>query len=255
MAPARGKSPLFSVEGIRKSVRNLLIFSDISFEVHEGELLGLVGPSGIARDADIDIVDSILRPDAGVVRFKGEDVTGIKLHKLAAKGLVRTFQKPVVFDDMTVLDNVVVAHHLDFKLPWWRTVMRNDRDTLRATESACEVLKSLGILPLKDLKTKDLRYEQKRTLGIAMALAPRPAMIILDQPPTDLSVNEINLIKGLASEIKSRDITVLMVGSTLTVLEGTCDRIVSMSAGGSSPTEFSWDDDFVPSHRGSDSSQ
>lgn len=239
----RGEPPLFSVHGIRKYVRNLLIFSDVSFEVYKDELLGLVAPMGVTSDFEIDVIDSMLRPDFGTVRFKGADVTGLKLHKLASRGLVRTFQQPVVFEDMTVIDSMVTAHHLQYKKGWWTTIFRNDRETREATKSAVEILDSMDLLPLKDEKTKGLPYEQKRILGFAIALAARPELMILDQPPIELNVGGIDLIKRLARQVRSRGITVVMLGRAPGVLDDTCDRIASMSPGGASPGDASgWDD-------------
>ena len=223
---------MLEVRGLGKQFGGLAALSDVDFEVNEGEILGLIGPNGAGKTTFFNVISGLLRPSAGTVAYKGEDITGLKFHKVAAKGLVRTFQLTVLFNEMTVLDNVVTAHHLHYTGGGLGMLLGGRGQTREMEKSAMEILEFLGLDQVKDETTENLPHGHQRLLGVAIGMAARPDLLFLDEPVTGMNREEaqdmMRIIRLLRDERKT---TVVLVEHNVRVVMGVCDRIVVLSFG------------------------
>ena len=225
---------LLRVQDLTKRFGGLVAVNDVSFDVEEGEILSVIGPNGAGKSTLFKLIASFLQPTAGQVLFNGEQISGRKPHVVARKGVVRTFQETTVFKEMTALDNVVVAHHLRlhasvpgvyFATPTARADERRFRD------SAAEILDYLGLGQVKDEKARNLPHGYLRALGIALAMAAEPKVLLLDEPFAGMNPDETDRAVEMVRGIRKRGITVLLVEHDMGAVMRISDRIVVISFG------------------------
>jgi branched-chain amino acid transport system ATP-binding protein len=225
---------LLRVQDLTKRFGGLVAVNDVSFDVEEGEILSVIGPNGAGKSTLFKLIASFLQPTAGRVLFNGEQISGRKPHAVARKGVVRTFQETTVFKEMTALDNVVVAHHLRlhasvpgvyFATPTARADERRFRD------SAAEILDYLGLGHVKDEKARNLPHGYLRALGIALAMAAEPKVLLLDEPFAGMNPDETDRAVEMVRGIRKRGITVLLGEHDMGAVMRISDRIVVISFG------------------------
>jgi branched-chain amino acid transport system ATP-binding protein len=225
---------LLRVQDLTKRFGGLVAVNDVSFDVEEGDILSVIGPNGAGKSTLFKLIASFLQPTAGRVLFNGEQISGRKPHAVARKGVVRTFQETTVFKAMTALDNVVVAHHLRlhasvpgvyFATPTARADERRFRD------SAAEILDYLGLGHVKDEKARNLPHGYLRALGIALAMAAEPKVLLLDEPFAGMNPDETDRAVEMVRGIRKRGITVLLVEHDMGAVMRISDRIVVICFG------------------------
>jgi branched-chain amino acid transport system ATP-binding protein len=225
---------LLRVQDLTKRFGGLVAVNDVSFDVEEGDILSVIGPNGAGKSTLFKLIASFLQPTAGRVLFNGEQISGRKPHAVARKGVVRTFQETTVFKEMTALDNVVVAHHLRlhasvpgvyFATPTARADERRFRD------SAAEILDYLGLGHVKDEKARNLPHGYLRALGIALAMAAEPKVLLLDEPFAGMNPDETDRAVEMVRGIRKRGITVLLVEHDMGAVMRISDRIVVICFG------------------------
>jgi branched-chain amino acid transport system ATP-binding protein len=225
---------LLRVQDLTKRFGGLIAVNDVSFDVEEGEILSIIGPNGAGKSTLFKLIASFLVPTAGRVLYNGERISGRKPHLVARKGVVRTFQETTVFKEMTALENVVVAHHLRlhasvpgvyFATPTARADERRFRD------SAAEILDYLGLGHVKDEQARNLPHGYLRALGIAIAMAAEPKVLLLDEPFAGMNPDETDRAVEMVRGIRKRGLTVLLVEHDMTAVMRISDRIVVISFG------------------------
>lgn len=219
---------------VSKHFGGLAALSDVDLEVYAGEIVGLIGPNGAGKTTLFNVVTGTYRPTEGTVVFQGEDITGLKPSAIAAKGLVRTFQATSVFKNLTVLDNVIVSCHLRAKAGFWAALTNsrsNRRDEDNFSCNAMDIIKYLHLDNVKDQQAKNLPHGYQRVLGISMALAANPQLLLLDEPATGLNPQESTDMIRLIKEIRDRGITILLVEHDMSVVMSCCARIVVLNFG------------------------
>ena len=203
----------------------------VDLTVDKGEIVGLIGPNGAGKTTCFNLLSGFLRPTRGSIVFDGEDITGLRPHQIAARGLVRTFQQTTLFQDLTALENVLLGLHLSSgKGP--RQVLFSRRD-FPADEIARgrEVLDFTGLSAHADQLSRNLPHGYQRVLGIAMALAAQPRLLMLDEPVTGMNLDESGRVMELVQTIRSRGTTILLVEHNMKAVMGTCERIVVLNFG------------------------
>jgi len=203
----------------------------VDLTVDKGEIVGLIGPNGAGKTTCFNLLSGFLRPTRGSIVFDGEDITGLRPHQIAARGLVRTFQLTTLFQDMTALENVLLGLHLHSG-----TGPRNvlfSRRPFPADEIARgrDVLDFTGLAAHGDQLTRNLPHGHQRVLGIAMALAAQPRLLLLDEPVTGMNLDESGRVMDLVKTIRSRGTTILLVEHNMKAVMGTCERIVVLNFG------------------------
>jgi branched-chain amino acid transport system ATP-binding protein len=225
---------LVQVQGLTRRFGGLVAVSDVSFEVERGEILSLIGPNGAGKSTLFKMIGSFLRPSAGRVLFEGEQISGLKPHLVARKGIVRTFQETTVFKDMTALENVVVAHHMrlhagNLGVYLGSATARADERAFRA--SAAEILDYLDLGHVRDERARNLPHGYLRALGIAIAMAAEPRVLLLDEPFAGMNPEEKERAVQMVRGIRDRGITVMLVEHDMPSVMRISDRIVVLNFG------------------------
>jgi branched-chain amino acid transport system ATP-binding protein len=225
---------ILSVEKLTRRFGGLVAVNDVSFTVEQGEILSIIGPNGAGKSTLFKVIGSFLAPSAGQVVFEGRTISGLKPHDTVRRGLVRTFQETTIFREMTALENVVVAHHIGlragvlgvlFATPTARADERAFRD------SAAEILDYLGLGTLANEQARNLPHGHLRGLGIAMAMATRPKVLLLDEPFSGMNPEETANAVTMVQGIRERGITVLLVEHDMPAVMRISDRIIVLNFG------------------------
>lgn len=217
-------------DGVGKSYKGFAL-DEIGFALPRGYMMGLIGPNGAGKTTCFNLLSGFLRPTHGTIVFDGEEITGLRPHQIAARGLVRTFQLTTLFQDMTALENVLLGLHLHSgKGPRQVLFSRRNFPADEITR-AREVLEFTGLLSHAHQLVRNLPHGHQRVLGIAMALAAQPRLLMLDEPVTGMNLDESGRVMDLVKTIRSRGTTILLVEHNMQAVMGTCERIVVLNFG------------------------
>ena len=231
-----------ATEGLNKSFGSLVVASDIAFSLPKGERYALIGPNGAGKTTLINLLTGMLKPDAGQILLDGDDISAQPPAARVRRGLVRTFQINSLFPKITALDAVTLAvcERRGEAGVWWRGLSRYGE----AVDEAHTILTSLRLDHVERTTTKELAYGQQRLLEIALALATKPKVLLLDEPaagvPKDESGDLFAAIDGL-----SRDLSILFIEHDMNLVFRFASRIIVMVSGrilvGGTPAEIASD--------------
>jgi ABC-type branched-subunit amino acid transport system ATPase component len=224
-------APIIEVAGLTKSFGGLTAVDDLSFGV-EGGIHGLIGPNGAGKTTVFNLVSGFYRPSAGAVLLRGVPISGLGMHQVAGRGVVRTFQHSTLFAELTVLENALVGTHLRFRPSLLAAVLGRDGASRRGARARAEdALDFFGLLPLAAARAGDLPHGHQRALGLAVALASQPEVMLLDEPFTGMNPEETGRMMGLMRKLRDAGVTILLVEHDMHAVMGLCDRITCMSFG------------------------
>jgi branched-chain amino acid transport system ATP-binding protein len=223
-----------SIEHIAVHFGGLVAVSDMTFAVDEGEVVGLIGPNGAGKTTAFNVITGFLRPTRGEIRYRGRSLNGLRPHEVAEAGLVRTFQKTSVFAANTVFDNILIGLHRRGRATAWQTLLglpgvRAEEQRLR--DEARALLDFVGIAERAGELGGALPYGEQRLLEVAIALAAKPSMLLLDEPVSGMNPSETSSFMRLLEQIRTRDITVLLVEHDMRMVMGVSDRVVVLNQG------------------------
>ena len=214
--------PILEGQGVTKYFGGLAAVSDVNFHVDQGEILGLIGPNGAGKTTLFGLISAAHVPKPGVIKFKGENITGLKPHQICRQGVARTFQSVKIFPNMSVTNNVALGVH--FGTPERVT-------SAQAAEDAANLLQFVGLSKLTAVPAKDLTLVNQKLLEVARALATRPEVLLLDEIMAGLNPTEVALAMELVSKIRAQGITVLMIEHVMKAIMNVCDRIMVLHHG------------------------
>jgi branched-chain amino acid transport system ATP-binding protein len=221
---------LLDIKSLSKHFGGLAAVKDLSFSVNEGEIRGLIGPNGAGKTTIFNLVSGYYKPTAGEIIYAGANVAGLKVHDIAARGLVRTFQGTTLFEEMSVLDNVLVGQHLHAKAGLFSTAFGANRDQ-EHIDKATDILEFLELADRADDLAMNLSHGHQRSLGIAIALAAEPKLLMLDEPFAGMNPEETRVLMGDLVKVRERGITLLLVEHDMQAVMGLCDYITVVSFG------------------------
>ncbi len=219
---------MLELKGIRKSFGGFTAVRDAHLDVKPGEIVAVIGPNGAGKTTLFNLITGILRPDGGLVRFKGEDITRLPAYRTCRKGITRSFQVVNIFSRLTVFENVQIA------------VLSQQRRTFNlftpsrtlSIKETSDILESVGLSDKRDRLCSALSHGDQKVLEIAMALGGRPELLILDEPTAGMSPEEasrcIHLIKQLSTRL---GLTILFCEHDMEIVFGISDRIMVMVHG------------------------
>ena len=231
-APAKGS--LLRVEDVSKHFGGLVAVDHLSFEVNEGEILGIIGPNGAGKSTVLGVISGFYPATGGKVFFEGRDISKLKTHEIVALGIGRQFQTSTLFMSLSVLDNVFYGFHLDYKTAIWKRLLRwpsARKEERQFRQRGEEILDSMGLGSVKNEITKNLPHGYQRILGICIALASQPKLLLLDEPMTGMNETEIDTMLQLVRGIRDSGITIAMIEHNMTAVMSLCDRIVVLDHG------------------------
>jgi branched-chain amino acid transport system ATP-binding protein len=223
------------VRGLGKSFGGIHAVKDISFDVHPGEIVGLIGPNGAGKTTCFNLITGFYAPSTGQVRFGGGDVTGRKPFQMARMGIVRSFQKTNILKSLTVFENVLTGHYMEARQPLWRTFFpgRVVRATERAVrESAERIVQVMGLSHRMDTPASVLSCGELRLLEVALALAAKPEILMLDEPAAGLNSQEARTFGETLKTLRGTFVkSILLVEHNMGLVMAVSDRVVVMHFG------------------------
>lgn len=225
---------LLDVEHISKRFGGLLAIHDLNLSVYEGEILGIIGPNGAGKTTFFSIISGFQKPTEGRVIFRGKRIEKLKPSEIAGLGLVRTFQNADVFQKLSVLDNLLMGMQLTYKPSFWGVFAHTKKYSRREKESvnrAKEILNFVGLHDLMHETAGSLPHGHLRTLGVAMAWAAKPKLLLLDEPATGMHPREIHNMISLIQKIRETGITIIVVEHNMRVIKGISNRIIVFDFG------------------------
>jgi branched-chain amino acid transport system ATP-binding protein len=229
-------SAILSVEHVGVRFGGLVAIADLHFDVAEGEIVSLIGPNGAGKTTAFNVMSGFLTPSQGTVRFRGTALTGLQPHEITRLGLARTFQRTSVFPDDTVFDNVMIGLHrqgaAQSRASILDALLGRAGASERALRSRAEALLDwVGLAARAGEKAGSLAYGEQRLVGVALALATEPAMLLLDEPVSGMNASETQVFVRLIRQIRERGITILLVEHDMPMVMEVSDRIVVLNYG------------------------
>jgi branched-chain amino acid transport system ATP-binding protein len=212
---------LLAVEDLAKAFGGLRAVIDVSFQVAEGEILGLIGPNGSGKTTVLNLIAGALRPEAGRVVLRARDVTALPASVRTRLGIARTFQLVRPLPALSALDNVLVA----------RLYGRDRPSHAAARADSLRLLDLMGLRRKAGVLASSLTLTERKRLEIARALATRPALLLLDEPLGGLNPAEVQTMLGLFHEIRAGGVTLLIVEHNVPAVRAICQRVVVLNSG------------------------
>lgn len=214
---------IFEARNVFKNFGGLQAMSDLSFDIHRGEFLGIIGPNGSGKTTLFNLMTNFLAPSGGHMHWKGEDIAGLRPDALARKGIVRTFQITKVFPRLSIYQNLVIGHHLQHE-------GARDPETM-ISESIESLLAFFNFQDRRDVLADSLAYGDRKKLSVALALSCKPEMLLLDEPAAGLNETETDEMADVLRRIKSQGITQVLIEHDMKFVMGLCERIICLNSG------------------------
>jgi len=231
---AEGVLIMLEVRKLSKWFGGLAAVNELDLWVNRSEILGLIGPNGAGKTTFFNAVSGFYPPTSGQVLFDGQDISGLKAHDVASLGISRTFQASTLFMKLSVLDNVFTGYHMSYRTGLLKRIFRTPsarKEERELRERALEILEFVGMAPLKDDLAENLPHGYQRILGVAMALATGPRLLLLDEPATGMNPRETEVMIQLIRQIRDKGITIVLVEHDMRAVMNLCDRIVVLNFG------------------------
>jgi branched-chain amino acid transport system ATP-binding protein len=214
-------TPILQVEGVSKRFGGLVAVDKVTFDLPEGQILGLIGPNGAGKTTLFNVINGVYPATQGRYSFLGKDVTGSKTYRMAHLGLARTHQVVKPLDELTVRENAMVGACFGHK----------DHSLSGAAKVAEEVLKFVGLADRADQLAGSLNVAQKKRLEMARALSAQPSLLLLDEALAGLNRSEITAMLETIREIREQGITIIMIEHVMHAIMNVSDRILVLNFG------------------------
>jgi branched-chain amino acid transport system ATP-binding protein len=226
---------LLEISSLSLSFSGLRALANVSFNVAEGEIVGLIGPNGAGKTTLLNCVSRLYRPEDGQIRFAGKDLVDYQAHEVAAMGIRRTFQNLELFQEASVQENVILGLAYRYKSSLWSEfldlpsarVMRN-----AAMNEASRILDACGLSNVAEVRVSDLPFGTQKSVELARALAGQPELLLLDEPAAGMNPEESRRVAQTVRRLRDGDgITVLLIEHDMRVVMNVCDRVVVLDHG------------------------
>lgn len=225
---------LLEARGLTRQWGGLIAVNDVDLVVKANTLHGLLGPNGAGKSTLVNMVTGVDRLDGGTVMFDGKDVTGMPAHRLASRGVARSFQTSQLFEDETVIDNVMAGRHrqIDYRFP--HTFFATPKVRRVEREHRQHVLGLLALVGLEeDAKryVSELPYGRRRLVEVARAIASEPTLLVLDEPAAGLPGSDVDMLGAVLVRLREAGYTVLVIEHNIGLLMSVCDHLTVLSEG------------------------
>jgi branched-chain amino acid transport system ATP-binding protein len=248
-------SPLLRTRALNKSFGGIVATKDLSIEIFEGQICAVIGPNGAGKTTLVNLLSGNLRADSGDIIFEDDNVTGLSPSALCSRGIARSFQITSIFPEFSLLENVCfsVQASLGHSFHFWKDVRADER----VINPAKEVLERIGLLSRANVLAGNLAHGEKRQLEIAMVLATRPKLLLLDEPMAGMGAEESRHLVTLLNELRS-DYSMLLVEHDMDAVFDLADKITVLVYGKSiaegKPSEIKVNNAVLEAYLGSSES-
>jgi branched-chain amino acid transport system ATP-binding protein len=233
--PAPVAAPLLQAQDLSVRFGGVLAVNQVSFEVQRGEVFTLIGPNGAGKTTVFNLISRIYTPTTGSLHFEGRLLSDQPPHAIAALGIARTFQNIELFENATVLQNLLIGHHIHCGAGFWSNLFFTPASRaaeIAARQRAEEVIELLDLQPLRESFVAGLPYGKRKVVELARALCTGPKLLLLDEPSSGLNVEETEDMAWWIQDIKNLlGITVLMVEHDMSLVSRVSDRVLAMNQG------------------------
>lgn len=227
---------LLKINKLGKRFGGLVAVNALDFTVKEGDIFGLIGPNGAGKSTVMNMIDGSLRPTDGKILFSGKDITRLPPHSRAKMGIARVFQPNILFPDISVLTNIMIGLHARTATRFWtyflgfKSGIEHQEKLLH--ENAEDILNLVGLYDEKDKDAASLPHASQRVLCLAIALAINPVLLLLDEPVTGMTTEEVTSMLTVVRDLRDkRGITCIIVEHNMKAMMSLCDRMVTINYG------------------------
>jgi branched-chain amino acid transport system ATP-binding protein len=225
----------FEVINITKRFGGIAAVTDVSFSIKRGEIVGIFGPNGSGKTTLLNLISGVFQPTAGQLIWKDQSLNDHLPHEIAALGIVKTFQNPQLFEELSVVDHVWIAAHLRLKralgLRRITTMLNPARHDEALRGEVDRVLRLCRLAEVRDEAAANLSYGNEKMLGVAMALMCEPELLLLDEPATGLGQAEIDNLGSVLRDLRDHGTTLCIIDHKIGFLGGLADRAIAMHYG------------------------
>jgi branched-chain amino acid transport system ATP-binding protein len=226
--------PILEIRKLSVSFGGVQALLDVDLSIEEGEIRGIIGPNGAGKTTLFNAITGVVKRSTGEILFKGQNITQMNPYQAAHAGIARTFQNLKLFNDMSVLDNVIVGALCGKQARFWGSLFSHRRTTdedKTVREKAQALLDSLGLIDLKDSIVRGLPYGQRKAIELARALATGPKILLLDEPSAGMNLRETEAIIQILKQINKQGYTIFLIEHDMRVIMGLSDRISVLEFG------------------------
>ena len=218
------RNAILQVRDLRKWFGGVHALDGVDLDVYDGEILGIIGPNGSGKTTLFNVIAGVHKPTSGQVTWMGDDITGKPPESMAGRGIIRTFQQAMAFEDLTVRDNVGIAcQH--------RPRSARADATYRGLSSAEEIIEFVGLSEFANERATNLGFGNLRRLGVGIAIGGHPQLLMADEPAAGLNDNETADLSQLIESIRERGVTLAVIDHDMNLMMNICDRLVVLDFG------------------------
>lgn len=226
---------LLLIESLTHYFGGLRAVYDFNLKLNSGELVAIIGPNGAGKTTVFNLITGVYRPTEGQIVFRDQSLIGLQTHEIISRGIARTFQTIRLFKELSVLDNVRIAHYTRAEYTPWEAILRLPRFTrqeVQVRQEALELLNIFGLADLAEVTSKNLPYGQQRRLEIARALATKPVLLLLDEPAAGMNPAEVEqLMETILWIRRDFSLTIILIEHQMRVVMGIAERIKVLDFG------------------------
>lgn len=231
-SPSNDPSVLMECDGVGKTFGGLEALKDVSFSVRKGDILGVVGPNGAGKSTILNLITGVLQPTKGQITFEGQNIVGARSSYVNHLGISRVFQASKLFNDSTVRENIARALIAGGKFNAFKDFFgMQGRSNAWVSRNTQLILEMFDFLPISEQKPKNLPHGFQRLVGLAMALASRPKLLLLDEPVSGMSFEEIEIVRETLQKINRSGLTIIVVEHNVNFVTSLCQNIVVLDHG------------------------
>jgi branched-chain amino acid transport system ATP-binding protein len=227
-------SVLLEVRNISKHFGGLAALDNVNISVKEGEFFGIIGPNGAGKTTLFNVITGVHTPTGGKVFLTNKEITHLKTYERARRGIVRSFQQVNVFSQLTVTENLLQGFHSSFQINFWKSFLptrKSNEQMAKMKDQALDLLRSLEMEPFKDEISGSLPLGIQKKLGIAVALAANPKILLLDEPVSGLNPVEIEAVMHFIQNMVRKRCTCVIIEHHVKTVLNYCDRIMVLQFG------------------------